>query len=212
MCANGLKAVIFDLGKVLIDYDWMPKVRELASQLSRDPNGLRKEIFKTDFFHDFERGTISPHIFHKTLVHKFGLDLGYESFVTVWTSIFTGEIQPIADVARAMIKSGNVQVAALSNTNLLHAEYLRNTWPLMRELPTLFLSHELGVRKPEKAVYSLVVNALGRRPEECIFVDDLIENVEAAQSLGMETLLVSDPVVAAQRLIDRLNFLHETSF
>jgi glucose-1-phosphatase len=76
----------------------------------------------------------------------------------------------------------------LSNTNALHIEFLRARYAFPRHVRGAILSHELGLRKPDAAIYRAALKLSGTRPEETLFIDDLKENVAGAAKLGIRTI------------------------
>jgi putative hydrolase of the HAD superfamily len=186
-------AVVFDLGRVLIDYDWQRALEALRPWTGLEPAETERRVLTRTRFTDFETGRIAPEEFHTQLQAALATRIPFAVFRELWCSIFTAEIVPVANVARALLRGGRVKVAALSNTNALHAEFLRRTWPLLNELPHAFLSNEIGLRKPDPAAFRLVLERLAVAPGHVVFVDDLAENVTVAGQLGMKAILAHGP-------------------
>lgn len=197
MAAGELKpqvdAVIFDLGRVLIDYDWRRALEALRPWTGLEPDETQRRVLARTRFTDFETGRVAPEEFHAQFQTALAITIPFAVFRELWCSIFTAEIVPVANVARALMRGGRVRVAALSNTNALHAEFLRRTWPLLNELPHVFLSNEIGCRKPDPAAFRFVLGRLALAPGRVAFVDDLEENVTAAGQLGLRAILAREP-------------------
>jgi putative hydrolase of the HAD superfamily len=80
--------------------------------------------------------------------------------------------------------AGKVRLLILSNTNELHWDYLRLTYPVFQKFEGYVVSHEAGLAKPNPAIYSHLANKFGVSPSESLFIDDLAENIEAAERSG----------------------------
>lgn len=194
------RAVIFDLGRVLIDYDWNVSLERLCRWTALSPEEAERRILGKGIIARFETGQLSEAAFHAHVEEAIEASLSFAEFEAIWNSIFTGEILPVARVARAVAASGTFRCAVLSNTNATHVRFLRRTWPLLSELPNVFLSNEIGMRKPELPAYRHVLEQIGARPEETLFVDDLPHNISAARTLGMQTVHVTAPEQAVAAL------------
>lgn len=194
-----LDAVIFDLGRVLIDFDWSRTMS--AWGLGAIPlSELQKRFLsETDFF-DFETGAIAPDAFHAQVQTFVGRPLSFDEFRAAWNGVFKDELHATVELARRLHRGGSVKVGVLSNTNVLHAEYLRARMPILRELPHVYCSQELGARKPDAEAYVRTLTGMNVAANRAVFVDDLEENLVAARALGMRTVLARSPESVADGL------------
>jgi putative hydrolase of the HAD superfamily len=194
------EAVIFDLGCVLIDLDWGRAFRRAARWTRLGARETERRWRADGALPRFETGRMTPRQYHAHMQRVMSVRIPYSEFRRLWCSIFTREIGKAAKLARDMHRRGRVRVAVLSNINVVHADYLRRRWPLLRELRHVFLSHEIGLRKPDPAAYRYVLRRLGLLPRQVAFVDDLRENVAVARELGMRCVLARSPEVVAAAL------------
>jgi len=194
------KAVIFDLGRVLIDYDWHIALVGLRKWSSMSAEEAERRILAKDGVFRFETGRLSEEAFHAHVEEAVQAKIPFKEFETLWDSIFTGEIGPVARVVRAVMAEGRTRVAVLSNTNRLHVRFLRRTWPLMNELPNIFLSNEIGVRKPDRQAFQYVLDRIGTAAGETLMVDDLPANIATARAMGLQTVHVTSPEQAVAEL------------
>ncbi len=185
---HAIEAAVFDLGKVLIDYDWNNAFHVVSRKTGLSIREIESRIL-TDVFFDFERGQISPEEYHRHAQRVLGLEMPFQEFHSLWISIFTAEIEPTVSLVRELSRSGCVKVGVLSNTNVLHIDLLERTWPLLSEIHHPFYSHKIHCRKPSREAFEHVLNGMGIRPERTVFVDDLVENVRAAESLGIQGIV-----------------------
>lgn len=187
-----VKAVIFDLGNVLIDFDH----RIAADKISKFAKKSAKEIF--DLFFDsnitasFEEGKISPENFFRKVSSALNLNIAYEEFVPIWNEIFflskkNKEVYNLASQLKDRYK-----LALLSNINILHWEYVRDRFPIFDVFGNIVLSCEVGARKPDRLIYEKTLSLIGSFAGETFYTDDRSELVESAKSLGIKGAVFTD--------------------
>lgn len=199
--APAIEAVIFDLGQVLIEVQPNRAFLEVARRTSLPAQAVGERLARNmALFEAFEIGAYAPDEFHRRMTAALDVVLGYSEFEAVWNSVFAGEIETTAVLARQLQAEARVAVAALSNTNAIHVEHMRRTWPLFSELNNVFLSNEIGKRKPQPEAFRHVLDALGVKPDRSVFIDDLEENVAAARTLGMHGVVAHSPAAVADGL------------
>lgn len=174
------------MGGVLIDFDFN-RANAAAAQVSGLPaDEVRRRLFSSPDFLAFERGKLSPQEFHDCLQTLLGMRMPYAIFCQAWNGIFNDEIEPTVSLVRAL--RSRVKVGVLSNTNAIHFEYLRERMSVLRELEHVYASHEIGSRKPDAECFQHVLARMSVAPQRTVFIDDVLENVEAAQSLGIRVI------------------------
>ncbi len=188
-----IKVIIFDLGKVLFDYDlnlisnaFLP-----YAQKKEDLENINKFMIQNDeIFSKYEKGKISSIDFYNRLSEIAGLNVDYEKFCGLWNNIFT----PMKDMFSfiPMLKQ-KYRLAILSNTNELHYEFLENLYPeLFNNFSDFFLSYKMNLRKPEKQIYNSVIDYYKLKPNELFFTDDLSININAAKDTGINAFVFKD--------------------
>ena len=195
-----VEAVIFDLGRVLVDYAWEQPLSEAARRMRVPASGIKEKLFAEDLFFDFERGRVTSVEFHARFQQALGGSIPFEEFLALWNSIFTGEIAPTLALAEALRAGRAVRVAVLSNTNELHSACMRGRFPWLARWEHVYLSNEIGQRKPDAAAYAHVLDRLGVPAARAAFVDDVRANVEAARALGLHGILAESPQAVADGL------------
>ncbi len=190
--AGPVKALLFDIGNVILSIDigraaahWpFPRaggVRGFAAALAQDP-----------VHHRYERGEIDDAAFFAHLRGLLDADLSDAAIRAGWNSIFAGPVSGIQPVL-AQLRT-KYPLYALSNTNNAHAAYfLEAHADLFSGFQQLFLSHQIGGRKPERAAFEHVAQAIGLTPSEILLFDDLETNIAAAEALGFHTVHVTGP-------------------
>ncbi len=181
-----IRAVLCDLGGVLVLYDETEIVRKIESVAARrvDSPEVAQDLLRLKERSD--RGTIGPEGFFRELKRILGLRVGYEEFVEIWCDNFW-----LNDDAISAIKwlGRERRLVLVSNTDVLHWKYLDRKYGLAKLFDGVVLSYRVGVVKPEPEIYKIALEKAGVTPGEAVFVDDIEENVEAARKLGMAGIL-----------------------
>lgn len=182
---------IFDLGNVIVDIDFN-RVLGSWSDFSRVPLATLKQSFTMgDAFHQHERGEISDEQFAEKLCHEMDLPLSYEQFSHGWQAIFVGVRPEVIAIMHKLREQGH-RVVVLSNTNRLHTTFWPDEYPEVKAAADkIYLSQEMGMRKPEARIYQAVLHAEGFSAADAIFFDDNVDNIEGANQLGITSILVT---------------------
>jgi putative hydrolase of the HAD superfamily len=185
---EGISAIVFDLGGVIVDID-IEKTRQAFSQLLGQPE-LHFSPVHLPVFTDYEVGRISSDEFLDTL-HKQSVNgTSRQDIVHAWN----GMLLTIPERRIKMIEGlqKDYRLFILSNTNSIHVEQFEKMAPGYKTLSELFeqvyYSHLIGSRKPNMKAFEAVVQGSNLNPSTTLFVDDLIANIETAQQMGFKTL------------------------
>jgi FMN phosphatase YigB (HAD superfamily) len=181
-----IKALIFDLGRVIVPFDFLHAYHRVERLTGIPPAEIRARIAASGLVERFDCGQIAPRDFAAALCSHIDLDISYEDFRAIWNSIFLPEtLFPDAFFA-ALAPAW--RLVLLSNTNVLHFEAIRENYPLLRHFHSFVLSYEVGAMKPAPAMYRRAVEEAGCLPGECFFTDDIAAYVEAAQGKGIDAI------------------------
>ena len=181
------RAIIFDIGRVLIQVDIHRAMAGLASDLKLTPQEVWSAIENDPRSLDWQEGRISPQDWHLYLSKRLGGALTFEQFKQVWNSALAPEpIQPEPFLEKL---SKNYRLALLSNTDPIHMSEAEARFPFFRYFPTRIYSFRVGASKPNPLIYAGALRACRVRAEEAIFIDDVPAYAEAAQRLGMTGLV-----------------------
>jgi len=183
---------IFDLGNVIVDIDFN-RVLGAWSDFSRVPLATLKQNFVMgEAFHRHERGEISDEEFAKALCEEMALPLSYEQFSTGWQAVFVALRPDVIDVMHKLRAKGD-RVVVLSNTNRLHTTFWPEQYPEIRAAADhIYLSQEMGMRKPESRIYQQVLTQEDFSAEDAVFFDDNAENIAGAERVGITSILVAN--------------------
>ncbi|QBC00635.1 glucose-1-phosphatase [Enterobacter cloacae] len=182
---------IFDLGNVIVDIDFN-RVLGAWSDFSRVPLATLKQSFvMSETFHQHERGEISDEEFAERFCHELDLPLSYEQFSHGWQAVFVAIRPEVTNIMHKLREQGH-RVVVLSNTNRLHTTFWPEEYPEVKAAADkIYLSQEMGMRKPEARIYQAVLQAEGYTAGDAVFFDDNVDNIEGANQLGITSILVT---------------------
>ncbi len=183
---------IFDLGNVIVDIDFK-RVLGVWSKLSSVPLATLSERFTMgEVFQQHERGEISDEDFARQLSDEMGLSLSFEQFAEGWQAVFVALRPEVISIMQKLRAEGH-RVVVLSNTNRLHCNYWPQHYPKVAAAADhMYLSQDLGMRKPEARIYQHVLSAENISAEQAVFFDDVEANIVAARIEGMTGIHVTD--------------------
>jgi HAD superfamily hydrolase (TIGR01509 family) len=181
------RAIIFDIGRVLIRVDIHRAMAGLASDLKLTPQEVWSAIENDPRSLDWQEGRMSPQDWHLHLRKRLGGSLTFEQFRDVWNSALAPE--PIQPEPFLKELSKNYRLALLSNTDPIHMADAEVRFPFFRFFPIRIYSFRVGANKPHPLIYAEALRACKARAEEAIFIDDIPAYAEAAQRLGMTGLV-----------------------
>jgi len=175
--------VIFDIGGVLINFDFPRLARELSARTGQDPERLLP-LFERDVVHDVETGRTAPEEFYDRTMAPLLPGMSYDDWVRAWMDNYSvnepgwGLLEEARDHGRP--------VSLLSNLSPYNQLAIERKFPhFFRATHRNLYSYELGLHKPDPRIYVAAGEALGVAPDRCFFLDDLEENVDGAREAGM---------------------------
>jgi FMN phosphatase YigB (HAD superfamily) len=180
------KAILFDLGRVLIHFDFKRGYRALEGLCPYAAEEIPRRLAGTGLVERFETGLVEPRDFVDQMCRILDLKVDYEQFRGIWSSIFTDILIP-----ESMLEGlgRRYRLVLVSNTNALHFEMIRETYGhLLRHFDHLVLSYEVRAMKPLPEIFQVAVERAGCRPEECFYTDDIAAYVEAARRMGIDAV------------------------
>lgn len=180
-----IKAVIFDLGNVLVNYDVNKAARRFSKAFGISQFAVWKHFFLSGYEQAYTRGEISTPEFFRAACRQFKKKLSYKLFKYYWNDIFWEN--PGMDKLLTRLKK-HYPLYLISNTNALHFTHIKKEFKILRHFKRKFPSHEVKARKPELRIYKRVLKKIGFRPEETIFIDDMKSFIRGAQKAGMNTI------------------------
>jgi len=179
-----ISAVISDLGRVVLWFDNNIFLRKLADRAGKPFADIKAAVHgDLELVRRFDGGAITPAGFHARVMALVGAKIPYEEFYGMYNDIFTPN--PAAIDVLARVKAAGYKLLLLSNTDPERFGFVRRRFPEVGLFDGFALSYELELLKPDPAIYMAAAGAAGSRPGECVFVDDMEENVRAAVATGL---------------------------
>ena len=184
-----IKAIIFDLGNVLVDFDHMIAARKISAFTDMAAEDIFNLFFDSPLTAAFEEGRISPRDFFSEVKKKLNLKLGYHRFVLIWNEIFflSEKNRAVYDLAKSLKK--RYKLSVLSNVNFLHLEYIKKEFSIFDAFDNVITSCELGFKKPDPAIYKKALEILGVEAGSTFYTDDRAELTEKAKELGIRSFV-----------------------
>lgn len=199
--------LIFDLGNVIIDIDYDFSIRELEKALPIEKHQLTSKFFPSTFHKDYEKGKISSDQFRNAVRELYQENFSNDQIDHIWNSLLREMPQERIDLVKEL--SRDFGTAVLSNTNEIHIlkfnEMLKDQTSvngLSGLFDKVFLSHEMGLAKPDEAIYKAVINEIQVEPNRVLFFDDLLVNLEGAKRVGLQTYHITHPKALIQFFAD----------
>ncbi|MDD5005012.1 MAG: HAD family phosphatase [Candidatus Omnitrophica bacterium] len=193
--------ILFDLGRVLIDFDHNIAVKRMKHFCSLDENNIYDLFFDSDLTDRFEKGLISSLEFFQELKARLNAKISYEEFVPIWNEIFTPH-PGMREIVESL--KDNYSLYMVSNINELHFKYLQQQFKdYFVYFSYIFLSYELKLRKPDLKIYELIIDYLKIPAEKIIYTDDRPELVNAAKKLDIDAFVFESTAVFKEELIRR---------
>ena len=177
-------ALLFDLGRVVIDIDFNKAAELWAKHASCEPADIFARFKRDDAYNRHETGGMEDTAFYAALRSSLAIEISDAQFLEGWNAIFAGEMPDISPLLALAAK--RIPLYAFSNTNPAHvAHFSRQYAGVLGHFREVFLSSTIGLRKPDAAAYDYVVKAIGVPAERIVFFDDLAENIAGARACGL---------------------------
>jgi glucose-1-phosphatase len=193
-----IEALLFDLGKVLINFSFEPVVKTLHESCSISRTQFEAILWDRVLVRRYESGEISTEEFHNYLCETASLKMTLPQFCTTWSSVFMPD-PLISEELLANLKR-RYPLILISNTNEAHVEFIREKYRVFDYFDHLVFSYEVGLLKPDPKIFQHAIAASKRPAEALFFTDDREENVVAAAALGIR----SHQFVSEAKLVDAL--------
>jgi len=185
------RAAIFDLGRVLVDFDYSIMARALAPHCRISADELRALLDQSSLLNRYESGGMTTGAFFAEVKARSGFRGELAAFAALFADIFT-PIGPMITLHESLAARG-VPTFAFSNTNELAVRHLRARFPFMSRFDSLVLSYEHGAMKPDARLYEIVERVTALRGADLFYLDDRPENVQTALARGWQAFVHESP-------------------
>jgi len=179
-----VKLLVFDMGHVFVDFDWSEVCKGFYERA-----GLNRAQFTEVLAYvgslGYEQGLVTTDQFLAAMNEKLSQKMTVEEFTQLWNFGFHENPQ-MAELLQSLRRQ--LPLYLLSNTNENHYSFVQSQFNVARHFKELILSYEVGFAKPDERIFQEVLKRSGLTAPECLFVDDLKANIDAASALGMKTI------------------------
>ena len=198
--------VVFDLGKVLVDFDYSIAARKVAARSTKSLQDLASFLSASPLLIQYESGVVNRQQFFEQIRDAVGFQGGLAEFGGYFADIFT-EIPPMIAL-HAELRRRGVPTYIFSNTNDLAVEHVERNFPFFKNFDGYIYSCEVGAMKPDAKIYAAMEKLCGRSGADIIYLDDRLENVRAGSARGWRAFVHETPektraVVVKLGLLDK---------
>lgn len=182
--------VLFDLGRVLLDFDHHISARKIAEISKKDEDYIYNLFFESELVDLFDTGKITPQEFFLKVKEMLDLNMDYEDFLPVWNEVFF-ENAEVSNLVRELKKDYTVML--ISNVNVLQFSYIKEKFKIIDQFDKVILSYQVGTKKPDPLIFQAAIKAAKAPPERIIYTDDRPELVEGGRQVGLKAILFQGP-------------------
>ena len=197
--------VVFDLGKVLLDFDYAIAARRIAARGTMTLLQIGRYISQSPLFAQYESGVVTTRGFYEEVRRVTGFRGDLAEFSECFADIFF-PIEPMIALHAALRRRG-LKTYAFSNTNDLAVDHIRRNFPFYGDFDGHILSYQHGAMKPDPRLYEVVEREAGHRGADILYLDDRPENVAAGAARGWQVILQESPE-KSHSAIKRLGLLN----
>ena len=184
-------AIIFDLGKVLVDFDYSIAARKVAARNTRQVPDLQHFLGSSPVLARFESGLLTREQFFLEFQQAIGFTGDIDEFSSDLADIFL-PIEPMIELHQELRQRG-FSTYIFSNTNDIAIGHVRQNFPFFKHFDGYIFSYEVGAMKPDAKIYEAMEQMSGRRGADLIYIDDRPENIQAGDARGWRTILHGTP-------------------
>jgi putative hydrolase of the HAD superfamily len=175
------QALLFDIGNVLVRFDFSHAAQKFASQSEATANEVLALL--SPFKDDLESGRIADDDFIAQSVKRIGFRGTREEFVEIWGDIFTAN-EPMIERVREL--ADRFPLYLFSNTSGLHKTWLFEKFDVFGLFAGGIYSHEARCMKPHESIFHQAIQAFSLEPKRTLYIDDLPDNIQTGRNLGFQ--------------------------
>ncbi len=183
--------VVFDLGKVLVDFDYGMAAQKIARASNKSLAEIQTVVGLTPMLFRLETGLMTDEEFFLEIQKQTGFPGGFEEFCSLFGDIFW-EIEPMIAM-QAKLQSAGISTWIFSNTNGIAITHIKRRFPFFSNFTGYVYSYEVGAMKPDAKIYEVIEKQTGQRGPAIVYLDDREENIAAGAARGWQTILHHDP-------------------
>ena len=191
VCKRIPDVVVFDLGKVLVDFDYIIAAQKIAARASLPASEIKSLIDQSSLLLRYECGGMTNDEFFSEICRITGFTGSLPEFADLFGDIFS-PIDSMIQLHQAL-HARRVPTYVFSNTNGMAVAHIRKAFPFFRNFDGYVFSFEHGAMKPDAKLYEVLERISGRSGEQVLYLDDRVENVAAGQARGWQVLHHESP-------------------
>jgi glucose-1-phosphatase len=200
MPSSRADALLFDLGRVVIDIDFNRAFSRWAEHARCDQELIRGRFQQDTAYKRHERGEIDSKEYFANLRESLGIDISDAQLLEGWNSILVGEMPGVSELLAKAAES--FPLYAFTNSNCAHEHcWSKQFSSILGNFKQVFVSSTIGLRKPEAEAYDHVVRAIGASANRIVFFDDVLENIEGARARGLQAVHVKSGADVVDALV-----------
>jgi len=196
------KVIVFDLGKVLVDFDYSIAALKVAARSDKPLGSLISLLSTSPLIVQYESGQVTRQQFYEQVRDAVGFRGTPEEFGGYFADIFAE--MPAMIALHADLRRRGFKTYIFSNTNDLAIEHVGRNFPFFQNFDGYIYSHEIGAMKPDAKIYEAMEKMCGRSGADIIYLDDRLENIQAGAARGWRSILHETPEksrAAVERLL-----------
>ncbi|MBN1153463.1 HAD family phosphatase [candidate division KSB1 bacterium] len=180
-----ISTIFFDLGGVLVNIDIQSFLIKLSNYYEIGIEHLKNHQSKKSH-EDYMKGLITSEQYYNDVKQNFEKQIPLRLFKEFWNSILIDQRNDTSIIVDKL--KNKYRLALMSNVDPWHFSFCYDKFPVIRAFKNRFLSYEMHLIKPEREFYLHAIRSLKSMPQDCVFIDDLLENIDAAKALGFNTV------------------------
>jgi glucose-1-phosphatase len=178
-----IEALVFDIGNVIVPFDWQIFHRRLRADYPNLPTEAEKQF--RELIVRIEIGEMTGEMFAEQAIRAIGFQEDQRTFLSIWNGIFSSNI-PMERTILALKE--RFPLFLLSNTSELHLAYLMQNWDVLQHFQDGVYSFRAKCAKPDRRIFEIAIKQFGLRPGNTVYIDDLEANVGSALNLGFKAI------------------------
>lgn len=187
MAPQKIRAIIFDIGRVLVRLDIAGAMSGLAGKISLSPQETWTAIERDPSWRDWQEGRMSPRDWQLHISRRLGVEITFEEFSAVWNRVL--DATPLVDSSLLEYLSKHYRLAVLSNTDPIHVAELERKFDFFKYFPQRIYSCVVGASKPSPIIFREALKRCKVNADNALYIDDIPAYVEAARQLGMDGIV-----------------------
>jgi FMN phosphatase YigB (HAD superfamily) len=186
-----IKTIVFDLGKVLLDFDYGIAAERFRQTCNLHLDEMRTLLSGPSLLYPYETGLMTTVEFFDKMCTATGYAGTLDEFSSLFCDIFT-PIEPMVEL-QAKLRAHGYPTYIFSNTNDMAIAHIRRNFSFFANFDGYILSYEHGTMKPDQKLYEVVEKQTGEKGDAILYLDDRPENIEAGAARGWQTILQETP-------------------